>query len=116
MELITNGEIYNNIPPCKNLNDLYQKYIPWLYALHICALKFEDLVGPKGGGNLEAQYNTIKRIAEHLEISLTEKQLQEKADSLLVEVGHLEKVKSENGKHTLKNITKLHSKKMRVNF
>ncbi|MFC1841594.1 sulfotransferase domain-containing protein [Candidatus Dependentiae bacterium] len=82
MELITSGKIYENSPPCKNINDLYQKYIPWLYAPHVCALRFEDLIGPKGGGNLEAQLNSIAKIAEHLGIFLTENQMLEKANAL----------------------------------
>ncbi|MFC1842071.1 sulfotransferase domain-containing protein [Candidatus Dependentiae bacterium] len=82
MELITNGKIYNNHPPCKNINDLYQQYTPWLYNLNVCPLKFEDLVGPKGGGNLETQLHSVKKIADHLGIFLTEKQIQQKANTL----------------------------------
>ena len=84
MELITSesGEIYNNQPPCKNINEIYKKYIPWLSATHVCSIRFEDLVGPKGGGNLEAQLNSIKKIIEHLGIFLTEDQIHQKAESL----------------------------------
>jgi len=82
MELIVSGEIYNDDPPCKNINDLYQKYIPWMHQSAMCVLRFEDLIGPKGGGSLEAQYASIKKIAKHLDVFLTEKQVRQKAASL----------------------------------
>jgi len=94
MALITDDKTYNLIGPAykylaplknkniKNINEFYQKYIPWLYAPYICAIRFEDLIGPKGGGTLEAQLETMKKIAVHLGISLTEDQLLEKANSL----------------------------------
>jgi hypothetical protein len=38
-------------------------------------IKFEDLIGPKGTGNLELQRSSIIRIAEYLNISLNEQQI-----------------------------------------
>jgi len=87
MEIIRGGKIFDNHPVFENktINDLYQEYMPWLYAPNVCVLKFEDLVGPKGGGNLEAQHNCFKKIAKHLGVSLTERQIQKRAKSLFGE-------------------------------
>ena len=42
-----------------------------------CTVLFEDLVGEKGGGSKESQLEVIKAIVKHLDISLTEKEIQE---------------------------------------
>jgi len=91
MALITSGKIYNNTPPCKNINDLYQKYLPWMEAPHVCVLKFEDIVGPQGGGNLEAQLNSVQKIANHLGLSLSDNQILEKANTLFGSSGTFRK-------------------------
>lgn len=76
MKFIQSSDIYRNHPPCDNIDDLYQHYMPWFSAPHVCIIRFEDLIGPKGGGNLKAQLETIKKIANHLGIVVTDKQIQ----------------------------------------
>lgn len=44
--------------------------------------RYEDLVGPKGGGTEEAQIKEIKRIANHLDLNLSELLLEEIASKL----------------------------------
>jgi len=41
---------------------------PWESADNFILLKFEDLVGPKGGGSLESQHQSIHKILTHLNI------------------------------------------------
>lgn len=53
------------------INDLYTNIMPWAAAPSVCAVKFEDLVGPTGGGSIEKQYATIERIANHLGMPLS---------------------------------------------
>jgi len=45
-------------------------------------IKFEDLIGPKGGGDLEAQYKAIYRLAKAIDIELSVAEVQEIADEL----------------------------------
>ena len=45
--------------------------MPWKNVPSICAVKFEDLVGPAGGGSTQRQHETINRIAHHLDINLS---------------------------------------------
>ncbi len=45
-------------------------------------VKFEDLVGPKGGGSLDAQKLEIRKIADYLGIKITEKEIDDIADKL----------------------------------
>jgi len=58
-----------------NFADQYKYYLPWLNFPGVLVVKFEDLIGPKGGGDLEKQKNEIKRIAKFLDIPLTERKL-----------------------------------------
>ncbi|HZW61265.1 MAG TPA: hypothetical protein VFF04_03500 [Candidatus Babeliales bacterium] len=44
----------------------YELYLPWLKFKNICLIKFEDLVGPHGGGTQEKQLTTIKQIAKRM--------------------------------------------------
>lgn len=59
--------------PGMSLDDIgtrYRAYLEW--ADHNCYItRFEDLVGPQGGGSLETQRQEILALAEHLGISLT---------------------------------------------
>lgn len=51
------------------INNLYTNITPWATAPSVCAVKFEDLVGPAGGGSTEKQYAAIQRAAQHLGIT-----------------------------------------------
>jgi len=51
-----------------NIYQLYNRYLPWLDHPGMLSVRFEDLVGPDGGGSLEAQLYTIQAIADHLKL------------------------------------------------
>ena len=62
-----------------SLDQKYETYLPWVEHGSLL-VKFEDLVGPRGGGSLERQIVSIMRMASHLGIMLSEKQAAEIAD------------------------------------
>lgn len=43
---------------------------PWIEDPSCLVVRFEDLVGPKGGGDASAQLSTLKKIAAHLGIQI----------------------------------------------
>jgi sulfotransferase 6B1 len=53
------------------INDVYTNITPWATSPGVCAVKFEDLVGPAGGGSIEKQYAAIDRVAQHLAMPLS---------------------------------------------
>lgn len=55
---------------------------PWLAAPMTCTTRFERLVGPEGGGSVEAQQGEIETIARHLALSLTPEENQAVASQL----------------------------------
>lgn len=57
------------------IKEFYDSYMPWKEVPDICTIRFEDLVGPHGGGSYEAQRACIHKIAHHLGIELSEQRV-----------------------------------------
>lgn len=52
----------------------YKLYLPWMQSPKFCVLKFEDLIGPNGGGAIEVQIAEIQKIAAHLGMKCSSEQ------------------------------------------
>lgn len=84
-KLINEGASYYNIyssPGIKGINEFYKTYLGWKTQKDICFIKFENLVGPNGGGNLAAQLSEIKKISKHLNIAITDLEVSQIAKKL----------------------------------
>lgn len=55
----------------KRIRRDYRSYMPWIKHPLCVPIRFESLIGPKGGGSLEAQMREIKKIAKHINLPLT---------------------------------------------
>lgn len=55
----------------------YNLYLPWISASKFMTVRFEDLVGSKGGGSDAMQFETIKNMAKHIHASLTDEEIRE---------------------------------------
>jgi len=64
------------------ITEFYKLYLPWMKARKFCTVKFENLVGSKGGGSDAAQLLELKKIADHLGVKLTGKQAKNIIDNL----------------------------------
>jgi hypothetical protein len=53
----------------------------WIDDPTILAIRFEDLVGERGGGSEEIRLSLIEKIAEHLEVKLSSEQIKAKFSS-----------------------------------
>lgn len=53
----------------------FNRFMPWLEKPYTLFIKFEDIIGPLGGGDQKKQFETIKNIAEHLELEVEEQTL-----------------------------------------
>lgn len=81
-DLIAIGSVYNDHPPVKNVYDLYQRYLPWVKCDYICHIRFEHLIGRNGGGDDDIQYQEIKKIGKHMNVTLDEKKIRQIGGSL----------------------------------
>jgi hypothetical protein len=50
----------------QSLDERYRQFLGWQDDDNAMVVKFEDLVGPRGGGSAEAQRHTVERVARHV--------------------------------------------------
>ncbi|HBL10853.1 MAG TPA: hypothetical protein DD379_05505 [Cyanobacteria bacterium UBA11162] len=88
-------------------------YMPWLDEQTCLTIRFEDLIGSSGGGSDEKQIETVRAILFHLNIQLSENQIQEIANKAFFnkvntfrkgQIGDWENHFTEEHKQTFKEI------------
>lgn len=62
--------------------DFYKRYLPFAAQKNVKVIRFENLVGEAGGGSKEKQIQEIQAIAEHIDIKLSSRQVEEIAQKL----------------------------------
>jgi hypothetical protein len=62
MIAITGAEAPDGTSPLPSIAQRLERYRPWLDDPSVCVVRFEDLVGPRGGGSEQAQHDTIRRV------------------------------------------------------
>ncbi len=67
---------------CRTIKDFYYSYLGWTTYSRTLTVRFEDLVGSKGGGNDEKQKETLKAIAQHIGVKLENEKLEYIANNL----------------------------------
>ena len=65
--------------------------LPWLKEPFVRVVRFEDLVGPQGGGEEEKQKHTLKQILEFIALPLNDDELKNVADRLFGGTGTFRK-------------------------
>jgi len=71
--------------PVNNILNIYRNAkvaVKWVKDPNVVISRFEDLVGPKGGGTEDAQKRQIRKIAKKLKISLDAERLDEVLQTL----------------------------------
>lgn len=58
-----------------SIGDVFDRYLPWLDDPQTVVVRFEDLIGPQGGGSQERQHDAVRRVASHLDRSLAPAQI-----------------------------------------
>ena len=53
--------------PLPSIGDSFRSYLPWLESDSVLTVRFEDLLGPAGGGDADTQRETVQRIAEYID-------------------------------------------------
>ena len=60
--------------PLVSIGELCEGFIAWLEDPHTLVVRFEDIIGPRGGGDSDRQLAEIKRLGDFVERSLSEEQ------------------------------------------
>jgi sulfotransferase 6B1 len=58
-----------------SLDERYRQFLGWQDDENAMVIKFEDLVGPRGGGSAEAQRRTVERVARHVSLEPDERMM-----------------------------------------
>ena len=66
----------------KDIDNYYNFWLSWMNYPYALTVRFEDLVGSKGGGDDAQQLATVKAIAKHVSVELSEQRAQEIAANL----------------------------------
>jgi Sulfotransferase domain len=88
--LLTAHMAYYNKPQqssFSNISAYYAKYIPWMSTSDCYVTRFEYLVGPKGGGSYMRQIREIKNIAKHLNMVLTDQDIEHVTKNIFGQTG-----------------------------
>lgn len=56
----------------QSLGERYRQFLGWERDEGAIVVKFEDLVGPRGGGSAETQRRAVERVLAHLDLSADE--------------------------------------------
>lgn len=67
--------------------NFYNRYFPWLKVKNVKMVRFEDLVGSKGGGSDDVQRHVIDGIARHIGITLSPEKIKYVQENLFGESG-----------------------------
>lgn len=68
------GELLSDGIPAKSLGELLSGFLPWLDEQSCLCVRYEDLVGSKGGGDDDLQYNSTRKIIQHVGLRLDDGQ------------------------------------------
>ncbi len=71
----------NDLAPC-DIDGFFRVAMELSELPNTVLLKFENIIGPKGGGDLELQYKEIRKIAEVYQVKLTDARVKEIAADL----------------------------------
>jgi sulfotransferase 6B1 len=59
----------------QSLDERYRQFLGWQDDNNAMMVKFEDLVGPRGGGSAETQRRTVERVAWHVGLEPDERMI-----------------------------------------
>lgn len=85
-KMIADGTMVEECPEAPHgIRELYEAYEPYLKMENVCKIRFEDLVGTKGGGAKGQQEAIVQAIADNLKIVLDRRKLKAICQSLFGE-------------------------------
>jgi hypothetical protein len=65
----------NGAPPSLDIGMHYEQFIGWASYADAVTVRFEDLIGARGGGNDQCQRETVRKIMVYLDVDLSDAQL-----------------------------------------
>lgn len=69
------GEHTRDGDPLEGIEEWMDRFLAWNEQPYTAVLRFEDLIGPRGGGSREAQVETVETVADHIGVDLTDEEV-----------------------------------------
>lgn len=66
------GEFTADGDPLEGIGEWMDRFLAWDEEPYTQVVRFEDLIGPRGGGNREAQVEAVRTVAAHLDVDLSD--------------------------------------------
>ena len=63
-----------------SIDEMFKRFAPWLNQSNVLVCRFEDLIGPSGGGSKTLQLKTLQSISDFLDLEIPHSQLEHIAD------------------------------------
>lgn len=75
------GEHSRDGDALESIGEWMDNFLEWIDTEYTQIIRFEDLIGPKGGGTKSSQLESVRTIATHLNVELTHKTVEHIADN-----------------------------------
>ncbi len=59
----------------RGIDHFYKHFLGWADEPNFIVIRFEDIIGPRGGGDLQVQLSEINKVAEHCGVKLTQQKV-----------------------------------------
>ncbi len=70
------GENTRDSDPLESIGEWMDAFLGWGETPYTTVVRFEDLIGPRGGGDRDVQRETVRTIADHLDTDLREERVE----------------------------------------
>jgi hypothetical protein len=75
------GEFSDDGKPLESVGEWMDSFLGWMDEEYTQVVRFEDLIGPHGGGDKAAQRETVRTIASHIDVELSPETIDRVADN-----------------------------------
>jgi len=75
------GEQTADGDPLESIGEWMNSFLRWADESYVQVVRFEDLIGPQGGGGKPSQVETVRTIADHLGVDLSPGKVEYVADN-----------------------------------
>lgn len=60
----------------ESIGEWMDAFLSWQEKPYVTVVRFEDLIGPNGGGSRDRQMETVRQLADHLEVTLSDDEVE----------------------------------------
>lgn len=75
------ADLLNDGIRSKSIGEHADSYLGWMRESRCLTIRFEDLIGARGGGDDEKQFQTVSSIIRHLGVDLSDEEIREIAEN-----------------------------------